>query len=157
MHREMKNKTKKELLEEIEALQARLEDEQEYSRAIRNGEVDALVVSGASGEQVFTLEEANQPYRIIIEEMSEGTVTTNDSGIILYSNKQFSKMLGVTLSQLIGSSMYEYVIPEHRQIFKGIYPATGEARESRRSFFKAKAERVSGPKSPFLHCRLTRH
>lgn len=116
----MKNKTKKELLEEIEALQARLEDEQEYSRAIRNGEVDALIVSGTSGEQVFTLEEANQPYRIIIEEMSEGTVTTNDSGIILYSNKQFSKMLGVPLSQLIGSSMYEYVIPEYQPILQGI-------------------------------------
>jgi CheY-like chemotaxis protein len=49
----MEEKTREELYREIEELQARLENEQEYSRAIRSGEVDALVVSGADGEQIL--------------------------------------------------------------------------------------------------------
>jgi len=50
-----------------EELLLRLEEAEETLRAIRSGEVDALVVSGAQGDQVFTLKDATLPYQVLIE------------------------------------------------------------------------------------------
>jgi PAS domain S-box-containing protein len=130
----MTDKTKEELLAEIDDLKTRLQEAEENLNAIRSGGVDALVISGPKGDQVFTLNEADRPYRIIIEEMSEGTITTNADGVILYSNKQFSNMLGVPLSKLIGSSLYEHTIPENRPTIQGLI--SGSTRDT------AKAEVV---------------
>jgi hypothetical protein len=52
----------------------RLEEAEETLRAIRQGEVDALVVQGAQGEQVYTLKGADYAYRVILEEMGEGAI-----------------------------------------------------------------------------------
>ena len=50
-----RNESVKQLLEENQNLRARLEELEETLRAIRSGEVDALVVLGPEGEQVYTL------------------------------------------------------------------------------------------------------
>jgi hypothetical protein len=60
-------RSKKELLAEIERLKSRLDEAEEFQRAVRNGEVDALVVSGNQGDQVFTLQGADHAYRRLIE------------------------------------------------------------------------------------------
>jgi len=41
-------------------LRSRLEELEETLRAIKSGEIDALVVSGHHGEQVYTLKDARQ-------------------------------------------------------------------------------------------------
>ena len=48
---------------ELRELKARLLEAEETLHAIRSGDVDALVVAGADGEQVFTLKGAEMPYR----------------------------------------------------------------------------------------------
>lgn len=108
----------KQLEKENQALRVRLEEAEESLRAIKAGEVDALVVSGPEGEQVFTLKEANRPYRVILEEMEEGAVTLTESGLILYSNKQFAAMIGIPLSKLIGSSIYTYLLNSQSKILE---------------------------------------
>jgi hypothetical protein len=70
-------KSRKELEREIQELRERLEVAEETLRAITQGEVDALVVSGAQGEQIFTLQSADYPYRRFVEEMKEGAATVN--------------------------------------------------------------------------------
>lgn len=70
----------------------RLQESEEALNAIRNGEVDAIIVSGQTGEKVFTLSSAETPYRIIIEEMSEGAVIINSDGTILYFNQRFAEI-----------------------------------------------------------------
>ncbi|MGZ3495363.1 MAG: hypothetical protein ACXWM6_13050, partial [Thermodesulfobacteriota bacterium] len=78
----MKKDTKrkgKDLLQ-IEDLRMRLEEAEETLRAIREGEVDALVVSGPQGDQVFTLKGAEQPYRVFVETMNEGAATLGPDG-----------------------------------------------------------------------------
>ncbi len=60
---------------ELEELRQRLQEAEETLDAIRNGEVDALVVSGPSGEKVFTLEGAEHPYRVLVESMNEGAIS----------------------------------------------------------------------------------
>ena len=64
-----------ELAAELEDLRARLAEAEEVLRAIRNGEVDAVVVTGKHGEQVYTRSGADSVYRQLIETMSEGAAT----------------------------------------------------------------------------------
>src|SRR4051794_12318229 len=62
---------------DMEALQDRLREAQETLDAIRNGEVDAVVVNGDRGSQVYSLMGAEQPYRVYVEQMQEGAVTVS--------------------------------------------------------------------------------
>ena len=65
---------------ELEELRQRLQEAEETLDAIRSGEVDALVVSGPSGEKVFTLEGAEHPYRVLVESMNEGAISLSLDG-----------------------------------------------------------------------------
>ena len=60
---------------EISRLRDTLREAQETLDAIRSGEVDAVVVSGTNGNQIYSLTSAEQPYRIYVERMQEGAVT----------------------------------------------------------------------------------
>jgi PAS domain S-box-containing protein len=86
--------------EELSQLQADLKESQETLEAIRNGEVDAIVVTGNS---IYTLAGAEQPYRIYVEQMQEGAVTVAGDGLILYCNRKFADMIGAPLEGVIGS------------------------------------------------------
>jgi len=97
------------LIAENEELQARLQEAQDTLEAIRSGEVDALVVSTAGGEQVYTLKSAEQPYRVFVEKMQEGAVTLLPDGVILYCNQRFAEMIQKPLEEVIGSSIYDLV------------------------------------------------
>jgi adenosyl cobinamide kinase/adenosyl cobinamide phosphate guanylyltransferase len=77
--------SKSELAAELEDLRTRLAEAEDVLRAIRNGEVDAVVVTGERGEQVYTLSGADRVYRQLIETMSEGAMTLSADGVILYA------------------------------------------------------------------------
>src|SRR5712671_7497913 len=86
----------------IAELEARLEEAEELLRAIRSGEVDALVVSGPNGDQVYTLSGAEHPYRVMVETMSEGALILAPDRTIVYANRSFAAMLDMTLEDVIG-------------------------------------------------------
>jgi PAS domain S-box-containing protein len=94
---------------ELEDLRARLLEAEDTLRAIRRGEVDALVVEGARGEQIFTLKGADHSYRIFLEEMHEGAVTLTADGVILYGNRRFAEIVGTPLEEVIGGSIFRFV------------------------------------------------
>lgn len=81
-------------------------------RAIRNGEVDAVVVSGQNGDQVFTLDGAGHAYRMLIESMNEGALTLTMDATILYANSCLARMIGYPLEQVIGSSFRRFLPAE---------------------------------------------
>lgn len=112
--------TEKTLQVEIEDLKAHLEEAQEALRAIRQNEVDALVVEGPRGPQIFTLQGAEQPYRIFVESMNEGAVTISPDGRILYSNTRFAEMTERTLNKVIGASFFDFLTPNYRDLFQGM-------------------------------------
>ncbi len=89
--------------EELDQLRTRLEEAEAIIDAIRGGEVEALIVNGAKGGQVFTLKGADHSYRIFVEVMSEGAVSLGENGVILYCNKRFAEMLKMPLEEVIGS------------------------------------------------------
>jgi PAS domain S-box-containing protein len=86
--------------------------------AIQGGEVDALVVSARAGDRIYTLEGANQVYRVLIETMSEGAAALDLSGSILYGNHQLAEMLGQRMSQLIGKPFQTFLGQSDREIFE---------------------------------------
>jgi two-component system, NarL family, sensor kinase len=92
-------------MQETQALKARVEELEETLRAIRMGEVDAVLVSSAQGDQVFTLQGAEHPYRLLVETIEEGAATLSDDGTVLYSNKSFAAFFGVPLEKFIGAPL----------------------------------------------------
>ena len=86
-------------------LRSRLEASEEMLAAIRSGAVDAITVETPAGLRVFTLKSADEPYRVMVETMSEGAVTVTPDDVILYSNQRFADMLGTGLDTIIGSSL----------------------------------------------------
>lgn len=111
------NRSNEELLAEIENLRFRLEEAEETLRAIGSGAVDAFVVSGLEGDQVFTLKGAEHPYRVLVETMTEGAATLAADGTILYCNNQLSALLHVPLEQLIGTQLVTFVASADRPVF----------------------------------------
>ena len=96
-------------LSEIDDLKSRLAEAEDTLRAIRSGEVDALVVDGESGPQIFTLKNAAEPYRLLVEQMREGALTLSQQGIILYCNAAFADIVGKSAPGIIGSSVLDYL------------------------------------------------
>jgi two-component system phosphate regulon sensor histidine kinase PhoR len=103
--------TYEELLNQHYELQMQLEEANDTIEAIRNGQVDAIIVKGDDGHQLYTLKTADQTYRVFIEKMNEGAVTLNRDGVILYSNSRFAAMMGLPLEKVIGLN-FETFIPE---------------------------------------------
>lgn len=94
--------------EEFLSLQEKLREAQETLDAIRSGEVDAVVVTGESGAQIYTLTSADEPYRVYVEHMQEGAATISMAGVVLYSNRKFSELLEKKLEHVIGSDAHEH-------------------------------------------------
>ncbi len=104
-------KSAKELAQENDSLRARLEEASDVLTAIRTGGVDALVVEGMRGEQIYTLEGADHPYRTFVETMNEGAVTLAMDGTIVYCNRRFADLLGTPLEQTFGRLFLDFVPP----------------------------------------------
>src|SRR5918995_4615476 len=95
---------------EVLELERRLEEAEETLRAIRQGEVDALVIDGPQGEVIYTLTSADYPYRLMIDEMNEGAVSVSPDAFILYSNRNFAGILGLTESNVSGFPFSDYIV-----------------------------------------------
>src|SRR5437763_12980862 len=76
--------------DELARLREELREARETLEAIRNGEVDAVVVRNAKGSRIYSLTGAEQPYRVYVERMQEGAVTVSADGLVLYCNRRFA-------------------------------------------------------------------
>ena len=105
----------------IRDLEARLEESEETLEALRRGDFDAVVVQAPQGgQQVYTLENADRPYRVLIEQIAEGALTLSTDGIVLYCNQRLASMVGVPQERLIGQSLARFVAPEDRTTLAGL-------------------------------------
>jgi PAS domain S-box-containing protein len=115
---------------DIAELKLRLREAEETLDAIRNGDVDAVVVGGPAGQQVYTLENADRPYRVLIEQMQEGAVTLRGDGLLLYCNQRFANIVEASREALIGESLIRFFGREgpafERLLMRGITGASGE-------------------------------
>ncbi len=111
-------KSKAAILLEVADLRLRLDEAVETLNAIRSGAVDAVLVSGPGGEQVYTLKSAERPYRILVESMNEGALSLTDTGTIMNCNTAFVKIAGIESGSLIGRSFKEFVAETDAEKFE---------------------------------------
>jgi signal transduction histidine kinase/ActR/RegA family two-component response regulator len=97
------------------SLQIRLAEAEDLLRAIRHGEVDALVVEAPGGAQVYTLHSAEEPYRDLVEQMQEGAVVLTGRGDILYANARFAALVDEPLESVVGSRLDRFVQASDRR------------------------------------------
>jgi PAS domain S-box-containing protein len=114
------DKTRQQLLDELQELKDRMMESGETLRAILSGEVDGLVVKTEEGDRVFTLSGADHPYRVMVETMTEGAVTMGTDGTILFCNQSFANIVKGPLEKIVGSSIYQYFSSTDIQLFKSL-------------------------------------
>jgi PAS domain S-box-containing protein len=103
---------------EIAELRSRLAAAEDTLEAIRKGEVDAVVISGSQRDEVFTLQSADKPYRLLIEAMNEGALTVLQDGTILYCNRRFADAVQRPIEQIIGDSLFHFLPAEQQPLLK---------------------------------------
>ena len=91
----------------IADLRLRLADAEETLRAIRENEVDALVMRGPLAEEVFTIGGETDSYRTFMEVMEPGAAALDGSGRVLYANSTLTRLLGTSLAELQGKLLVD--------------------------------------------------
>jgi PAS domain S-box-containing protein len=109
-------------------LHRRLEEAEQTLQAIRAGAVDAFVIDGPNGQQIFTLEGAERPYRVMVESMQEGALVVTPEGIVLFGNSRLAELLGIPEHQLAGSTLFQLLDPEQQEAAADLLQAGMEGR-----------------------------
>ncbi len=110
-------------------LRDEVEELREVIRAVRSGEVDALVIQTKQGDKVFTLKTADQTYRALVEDMNEAAVILSDDDTILYCNLSFGKLTGRQINKIIGTKIDDMVSFAHIKNFLSLLKKGRSAQE----------------------------
>src|SRR5436309_15197097 len=78
-------------------------------RAIRQGEVDAFVVREAAEERIYSLRSADLLYRAMIEQMKDGAVALDASGLIVYCNAYFAQLVKADRAAVVGARIFSFI------------------------------------------------
>ena len=98
----------------MKELRRRLQEAEDTIDAIRDGHVEALVVSAPDGEQIYTLRTADQPYRLMVEQMREGALTLAADGTILYCNQRFAELMARPPERIAGRPLEDFITADDR-------------------------------------------
>jgi PAS domain S-box-containing protein len=115
-------------------LRERLDEAEEVLRALRSGEVDAIVASGPDGDRVYTLRGADEAYRLMVQNMGEGALTVAPNGLILFANEKLASILAIPHERVIGARFHDFIVPGDAEIFSALLtdePGAGLKREVR--------------------------
>ncbi|MNX79744.1 Phytochrome-like protein cph1 [compost metagenome] len=96
------------LLAEIESLKQQLYESNSIVDAIKEGDVDALVVNTNGTPQLYSLETADYTYRLLIEKFRQGALSIAKNGLILYCNDFFAKLVNTPSEKIIGNYLHEF-------------------------------------------------
>jgi diguanylate cyclase (GGDEF)-like protein/PAS domain S-box-containing protein len=139
----LSDKTIKELNSEVAALHSQVAELQDTLRAISTGEVDAVLLTGEDGPEVFTRKGAEHAYRVMVEAKNEGAAILVD-GKIIYSNSYLARMLNTPLEQVIGQPLLNFVPRDAHESIKAIL-ADGLKESSRHEVLFCDAEGTNLP------------
>ncbi len=96
-------------------LRARLEDAEELLRAIRAGELDALVVETSAGPKLFTLQgvdaEQSRFRGEMLAQVSDAVIAVDSEQRVTFLNTAAERQYGVSAADVLGrrlSELYEY-------------------------------------------------
>ena len=113
------------LVVENEKLRVRLTEAEETLHAIRNGDVDAVIVNGRNGQKVYSLEQAENLYRRLAETVREPMAALNTSGIVVFFNDRLQELLGHSAEQIVGREMSTFIDEADRSRFDTLVAKAG--------------------------------
>jgi len=114
----------------IADLRHRLAEAEDTLRAIREGEVDALVVQGADAEEVFTIGGDSESYRTFMEAMEPGAAALDAEGRVLYLNSTLRRLLGRSLEDVQGKPFQQVFDADTRGTVEHLLAQPGTASQS---------------------------
>lgn len=115
----------------IAELRHKLAEAEDTLRAIRENEVDALVMRGPLAEEIFTIGGDSESYRTFMEVMEPGAAALDGSGRVLYANSALTRLLGKPLAELQGKPLAETLAAEAGNEIKQLLCDAGLTRQSR--------------------------
>jgi PAS domain S-box-containing protein len=105
----MSSLSKSALLAENATLRMQLEEAEDTLRAIRGGEVDALLVESAAGLRVYNLQgqdaEANRIRGEMLAQVSDAVIAVDEDQHLTYLNAAAERLYGVVPSQALGQAL----------------------------------------------------
>ena len=116
---------------DLAPLARELKEAKDTLRAIQLGEVDALVIDSADGKQVYTLQTADHPYRILVQQMNEGALMLSREGFILHANPCFSGLVRALPQELNAGAVERWIAPPDRGRFDEVLRASFEGHPQR--------------------------
>jgi PAS domain S-box-containing protein len=118
-------------------LRARLDEAEDALRAIREGEVDAVIVSGSQGDRVFSLMETENLHRLMVETMNEAGLAISPDGLLLYANDRATALLKRRRSHLLGHPILELAAPHDSERLQHLLEASRQGIADDRVVFLA--------------------
>lgn len=128
---------------EIESLKEQLYESKSIVDAIKQGDVDALVVTSNGTPQLYSLETADYTFRLLIEKFGQGALSISRNGLILYCNDFFAKLIGIPSEKIIGKYIYEYF--EHEDNFVALIEALKYGITTHEMIFKTQTYKKTFP------------
>ena len=105
---------------EIERLRQQLHDAEQTILALRSGGVDAFVMHGPDGDQIYALQSADRPYRLLVESMQQGAATLQTDGVILYFNRRLAELLSADPAKFPGAAVTEFVPSDQLAVWQAL-------------------------------------
>ena len=99
-------------------LEARLEEAEETLRAIREGEIDAVVVQGTTTTQVFTLEGETQSFRTFMETMEIGAAAFDADRRLIYANQALARVFNCRSAELKDQGLSDLLSPVSQNVLR---------------------------------------
>ncbi|UQA62057.1 ATP-binding protein [Polyangium aurulentum] len=120
-----------------------LDEVQDTLSAIRNGEVDALVIASDEEPRVFVLKGADRTHSVLFETLNESAMTIAADGSILFANRRFSELIGKPQEGVLGVPLWRFVAPEDAAILEELlaHGQQGSAK-GELSFLRSDGQRV---------------
>ena len=114
----------------IADLRLRLAEAEETLRAIRENEVDALVMRGSLDDEIFTIGGDCESYRAFMEAMAPGAAALDGAGRVLYANSALTRLLGTSLEELQGRVLTDALAPDASREIGELLSAAGATQQS---------------------------
>ncbi len=105
---------------EILELRARLQESQETLQAARVERVGGLKVLGPKDDLTVILKCAVEPYRLMVDVMTEGAIACSADGTIIYCNASFAKLLNIQVEQVIGTKLQLFIAASDQSAFEAL-------------------------------------
>jgi PAS domain S-box-containing protein len=97
----------------LDEIWERLREPEEVLRAIRQGEVDAVVVEDAVGDQIYWVRKADELYRAMIEDLLPyGVWVSGPDGKIRYVSQSYLDLVGKTMDEIRGFGWTTLLAPD---------------------------------------------